>query len=301
MAWKKLGLIFAPAGEHPWMVSHASNPTPEPRGDDVIRVYFGCRDASNRAHIAWVDLEMGNAPRVIRIADEPVVAPGPQGGFDDSGTSMGCLVQDGDRTLLYYLGWNLGVTVPWRNSIGLAIRERPDGPFVKYSPAPLLDRATCDPYTLSYPFVARDNEGWRMWYGSNLAWGSHEKDMHHVIKYARSRDGIHWERTGEVALGLEGGDEIAVCRPWVEDRGSSQRLWYCHRGAAYRLGLAESRDGRTWNRVPLPKELDVSPTGWDSEMLAYPARLDHRGRQYLFYNGNGYGKTGFGVAVADAA
>ncbi len=285
------------------MLSHASNPTPESREGDVVRVYFGCRDAGNRAHVAWVDLDMSVTPipKVIRVAEEPVVVPGPAGGFDDSGTSMGCLVQDGDRTLLYYLGWNLGVTVPWRNSIGLAIRQHPDGPFVKHSPAPLLDRSACDPFTLSYPFVLRDERGWRMWYGSNLQWGAHERDMHHVIKYAQSQDGIHWDRTGEIALGLNGGDEIAVCRPWVDNSGASYRLWYCHRGASYRLGLAESPDGRAWWRCTLPEELDVSPAGWDSQMLAYPARFDHKGRKYLFYNGNGYGKSGFGVAVEDAA
>ena len=283
------------------MLSHASNPTPESRGGDVVRVYFGCRDGGNRAHVAWVDLDMSAAPtpRVIDVADEPVVAPGALGAFDDSGTSMGCLVHDGNRTLLYYLGWNLGVTVPWRNSIGLAIREHRDGRFVKSSPAPVLDRAACDPFTLSYPFVMRDERRWRMWYGSNLRWGSQERDMHHVIKYAESTDGIDWRRTGEVALGLSGDDEIAVCRPWIENGGATYHLWYCHRGGSYRLGVAESNDGRVWQRRPLPAGLDVSPTGWDSEMLAYPARLDHQGRRYLFYNGNAYGKTGFGMAVEE--
>jgi len=301
MAWRKLGLVFAPTGSHPWMLSHASNPTPESRGGDIVRVYFGSRDERNRAHIGWVDLDMASRVRVVDLADEPVVAPGPVGGFDDSGTSMGCLVQDGDRTLLYYLGWNLGVTVPWRNSIGLAIRESPGAPFVKHSPAPVLDRAACDPFTLSYPFVMRDGRLWRMWYGSNLQWGPQERDMHHVIKYAESKDGLHWERTGEVALGLCEPEEIAVCRPWVESDGAGYRLWYCHRGAAYRLGLAQSGDGRNWQRSSLPGGLDVSPEGWDSKMLAYPALFLHRGRRYLFYNGNDYGKTGFGVAVEEAA
>ncbi len=300
MSWRKLGQVFVPAGERPWMLSHAANPTPEPRGGDVVRVYFGSRDRDNRAHIGWVDLEMTPSPRVIRVADEPAVTPGEPGGFDDSGTSMACLVHDGERTLLYYLGWNLGVTVPWRNSIGLAVRERPDGPFVKYSPAPLVDRAACDPFTLSYPFVMRDGERWRMWYGSNLRWGSREQDMDHVIKYAESRDGLSWNRSGEIALGLNGPNEYALCRPWVERRGSSYRMWHCYRGHAYRLGLAESSDGRAWKRQALPAGLDVASDGWDSEMLAYPATIVHRGRRYLFYNGNRYGKTGFGVAVEES-
>ncbi len=299
MAWRKLGLVFAPAGDLPWMRSHAANPVPEMRGGDIARVYFSSRDEQNRASIGWVEVDLEQSPKVIAVATEPVLSPGPLGGFDDSGTSMGCIVQDGERTLLYYLGWNLGVTVPWRNSIGLAIREGRDGPFVKHAPAPLLDRCAADPFTISYPFVLRDGPLWRMWYGSNLRWGAQEQDMDHVIKYAESTDGRTWLRSGEIALGLNGPEEYALCRPWVEKTGEGYRMWYCHRGSAYRIGRAESSDGRSWQRRSAG--IDVSPGGWDSEMISYPALLAHKGRRFLFYNGNRYGKTGFGVAVDDAA
>lgn len=299
MAWRKLGLIFVPAGEHSWMHSHAANPTPEPRGGNIVRVYFGCRDRSNRSHIAWVEVELAEPPRVIRVADAPVVVPGSRGSFDDSGTSIGCLVHAGARTYLYYLGWNLGVTVPWRNSIGLAIREHPDAPFTKFSPAPLLDRSSCDPFSLSYPFVLREEGRWRMWYGSNLFWGERDREMRYAIKYAESSNGVDWHRDGEIALGIEDPQEIAVCRPWVERHDSAYRMWFCHRWPAYRLGVAESSDARSWRWTSLPDGLDVSPEGWDSEMLAYPALLRHQGRRYLFYNGNGYGKSGFGLAVEE--
>ena len=43
--------------------------------------------------------------------------------------------------------------------------------------------------------------------------------------------------------------------------------------------------------------IDVSPEGWDSEMICYPYIFEHRGLLYMLYNGNGYGKTGFGLAV----
>ena len=38
--------------------------------------------------------------------------------------TMACLVPVFGKLYLYYLGWNLGVTVPWRNSIGLAMIQR---------------------------------------------------------------------------------------------------------------------------------------------------------------------------------
>ncbi|MGL4551108.1 MAG: hypothetical protein ACRC33_07970 [Gemmataceae bacterium] len=296
MRWRKLGPVFNADGRHGWMASHAANPVAEPVGGDVFRVYFSPRDADGRAHVASVDVELGDAPRVVAVADVPAVAPGTAGAFDDSGTTMGCLVHDGPRTYLFYLGWNLGVTVPWRNSIGLAVRDRPDAPFVKHSPAPALDRCRHDPFTLSYPCVIRDGAGWRMWYGSNLAWGRHQSDMHHVIKSATSDDLVTWHRDGAVAVGLEG-DEVAVCRPWVVKEDGRYEMWFCHRTDAYRMGYAESDDGVTWRRGAAG--LEPSADGWDSEMVAYGSVCDHRGRRYLFYNGNRYGKTGFGVAVAE--
>jgi hypothetical protein len=299
-AWRKLGLIFVPPGNLPWMRSHATNPVPEARGGDIVRVYFSSRDDKNRSHIGWVDLDMSDQPKVIRVADEPLVVPGPRGGFDDSGATMGCLVHAPERTYLYYLGWNLGVTVPWRIAIGLAIREGRDGPFVKHSPAPVLDRSAVDPYSLSYPFVLREGSRWRMWYGTNLHWGEADRDFRYVIRYAESADGIRWNATDRVALDFDGPGEYALARPCVEQIGSAYRMWFCSRGDSYRLGVAVSSDGMTWRRQPLPAGLDVSPEGWDSEMIGYPALIVHKGRRFLFYNGNRFGQTGFGVAVETA-
>ena len=134
-----------------------------------------------------------------------------------------------------------------------------------------------------------------MWYGSNLRWGTHEQDMDHVIKVAESEDGIHWVREGRIAIGLDGQGEYAVCRPWVEKTSDGYRMWYCHRGDAYRIGVAESPQGDSWQRRS--PGIDVSDSGWDAEMLAYPSIFTLRGRRFLLYNGNRYGKTGFGVAM----
>ena len=74
-------------------------------------------------------------------------------------------------------------------------------------------------------------------------------------------------------------------------------MWYCHRGLTYRIGYAESRDGIHWNRLDHLSGIDVSQDGWDSEMIEYPFVFDHKGKRYMLYAGNGFGKTGFGIAV----
>jgi hypothetical protein len=66
---------------------------------------------------------------------------------------------------------------------------------------------------------------------------------------------------------------------------------------SYRLGYAESTDGRNWMRKDIEVGIARSETGWDSEMIEYSYVCKHQGRQYLFYNGNGFGKSGFGYAI----
>ena|SRR5438067_1080424 len=301
MKWRKLGRVFQPDNHHPWMRSHAANPVAEHRGGDLYRVYFSSRDERNRSSIAWVEIDLRRPLEVLRVAAQPVLGPGEPGSFDDSGTSMGCLVTRPDGTrLLYYVGWNLGVTVPWRNSIGLAVSAAGSEQFEKHSRAPILDRHELDPYSLSYPWVIAEGGTWTMWYGSNLTWSASQADMSHVIMRAQSRDGIAWQRDGAAVVGLRGGSEIALARPCVVQDGRRYRMWYAFRGEHYRIGYAESDDGRRWTRMDQRAGIEVSPSGWDSESIEYPQVFDHGARRYMLYNGNGYGKTGFGLAELEA-
>ncbi len=300
MRWRKLGRVFCPENEHAWMRTHAANAVAELRGGDLFRIYFSCRDDQNRSSIGWVEVDIRRPTEVVRISDAPVIGPGRAGAFDDSGTSMAWLVRHGSRRFLYYLGWNLGITVPWRNSIGLAISESTEGEFVRYSQAPVLDRSKEDPYSISYPCVLVDGGQWRMWYGSNLGWGPRQTDMAHLLKYAESDDGVHWRRDGKIAVGFNADDEYAMSKPCVIREGGRYRMWYSYRGAAYRIGYAESDDGRTWMRRDELAGISVSDSGWDSEAVEYPFVFDHGGCRYMLYNGNRYGLTGLGIAQLES-
>ena len=299
MQWQKLGHIFCPENNYDWMRTHASNPSVEARGNDIFRIYFSTRDGDNRSSIGWAEIDINRPTEVLRISDKPVIGPGEIGTFDDSGTSMACLVNVGSKRYLYYLGWNLGVTVPWRNSIGLAISEGPDEPFVRHSLAPLLDRNDVDPYSISYPWVMHDQDLWRMWYGSNLSWGKEQKDMAHLIKYAESTDALHWKRDGIIALNFKDSTEYAMSKPCVIKENNLYRMWYSFRGVAYRIGYAESENGVHWIRKDSESGITVSESGWDSETVEYPCVFISSGKKYMVYNGNGYGRTGFGIAVLE--
>jgi hypothetical protein len=295
MSWKKRGQLFAPDNLHPWMKSHAANPFALHRHGSIFRVYCTSRDAQNQSHIVWVDVDLEKVC-VLGVAPQPLLAPGQLGTFDDSGVALGWILELQGRLAFYYLGWNLGVTVPWRNSIGLAFLNPEKNILERHSLAPLLDRAAVDPFSISYPCIIKEKRLYRMWYGSNLSWGRDQSEMQHVIKTASSRDGIHWQREGEIAIGLQG-DEYALSKPCVIRDRDRWRMWYSYRGPSYRIGYAESVDGTTWQRQDSQVGIAPSPSGWDSQMICYAHVFEHLGTRYMLYNGNGYGATGFGLAI----
>jgi hypothetical protein len=279
------------------MRAYAANPVAEPLGGDVFRVYFSGRNDHNRSSIGYVDLDITEPMTILREAEAPVLGPGATGMFDDCGASIGCIVAVGDQRYLYYMGWHVTDAVPWQNAIGMAISDGPGRPFRRVSHAPVLDLDATDPYTLSYPWVRYEAGRFRMWYGSNVAWGRQKSDMRHVIKYAESADGIAWQRDNVVVIDFDGPDEYAICRPCLVKDAGGYRMWFCARGTSYRIWEARSDDGIVWERRRDAPAIDVSASGWDSEMTAYPCVFDHHDVRYMFYEGNGFGRTGFGLAV----
>jgi hypothetical protein len=228
---------------------------------------------------------------VTAVAQEPLLGPGAPGSYDDSGVGGGSIVQQEDGHRFYYMGWNLGTQVPWRNSIGLLKRPILTRQFA----GPIMDRSPEDPFTLSYPWVLRDGDRWLMWYGSHTTWNHEKHYMHHVLKLAYSSDGLRWER---VAAPVIAGDlEQSLARPTVTREGRGFRMWYAYRTSHYRIGCATSYDGRHWNRCDDEWGLAPAAEDWENAMTTYPAVFSHDGRLWLLYNGNDYGRTGFGLAV----
>ncbi len=299
MKWRKLGRVFEPDTRVPWMASHAAMPLAEPVGTHEVRVYFSSRDAAGRAHTGWCDVDL-RKPAAVRRAAEPILRPGAAGFFDDSGAMLTCLTPADGCTYLYYIGWNLSRSVPFRNALGLAVRDA-DGSVRRYANGPILDRGPHDPCFVSNACVRREDGAWRMWYLSGVEWqprGDRLRHRYH-IKHAASSDGIHWEREGIVCIDFRDDSEYAISCPWVLRAGNDYRMWYSYRGESYRIGYAVSSDGLHWERRDDEAGIDVSPSGWDSAMIEYPHVFDHSGARYLLYNGNDYGKTGFGMAVLE--
>ena len=279
------------------MRTHAATPTAEILDGTYVRVYFTTRDSANRSHIGCLELDLREPSKILRLSEEPLLAPGARGAPDQDGAAMGCVVVESGVRRLYYVRWRLDEAVPWRNTIGVAVSRGDSLDFDK-QPDPVVRLDDRDPHSVSYPWVLRAGAQWHMWYGSNLAWGRTTDSMQHVVKHASSADGIAWLRDGRAVMALASG-EIAHARPCVVLDGDRFRMWYSIRAPGYRMGYAESRDGLSWTRSDEAAGLSPSLGQWDGCEVEYPCVFDAGGHRYMLYNGDDYGRTGFGLAVLD--
>jgi hypothetical protein len=300
MRWRKLGLVFEPGGQAPWISTHAALPWPCPRGGDAFRIFVAGRDSVGRSQVGYVDCELGIHSRVLDVARAPVLGLGALGAFDDCGVMNAAFVERKADVLMYYVGITTGKSVPFRSFTGLAIADKEMLAFERVSPAPILERNAIDPYLTAVSFVMIDEGVYRMWYTSGVRWEASERGPKHFyhIKYAWSRDGVVWERDGRACIDFRD-DEYAIARPFVIKENDIYKMWYSYRGLAYRIGYAESGVGVNWERRDDIAGIAPSTSGWDAEMICYAAVFDHAGQRYMLYNGNAYGKTGFGLAILE--
>ena len=301
MEWVKKGLIFRPDGSIPWMRTHAAAPIPLHLEGDIYRIYFSTRNETNKSQIGYVEVHLNHPYEPLKVSEAPVLALGRQGYFDCDGLYAGSLVKGGGRLYLYYSGWNAGIHGSFYSSIGLAVSNDYGLTFTKYSEAPIMARSEVDKWAVMGPFVLKEGPLWKMWYISGLEafFVNGAFKSRYDIKYALSSNGVDWEPTGITSIDL-GRRDTNIARACVIGENGGYKAYYSYiskHAGQYMIGYSESADGRTFVRLDDRIGLDVSPSGWDSQALAYPFVFSHGGRKYMLYNGNQFGKDGFGLAV----
>ncbi len=305
--WEKLGILVAPDPAIPWRQSHAQLPVVVParhEGADRFHAYFASRDRDGRSSIGRALVELGPAPRLLAIERDPVLAPGALGAFDCDGVYPASVVTAADGgQRLYYVGWLRGARPPlFYAAIGLATAPNGSSAFQRHSAGPIVDRGPFDPCLVTSPSVYAHESGWRMVYVSGLSWEERDGALHsrYHLKTATSTDGVTWVRDGRVAVDFKDASETNLGRGSVVKTPAGWQLWFCAAwpSTKYRLGYAESRDGVTWTRCDERAGLAPSsdPGAFDSEMVAYPYVVRHRDTEFLFYNGNSFGRDGMAVA-----
>lgn len=252
-----------------------------------------------------IDVDGENPARILSVYDRPLIGLGNPGTFDDSGVTLGSVVRSEDEILFFYTGWKRRRVVSFELSIGV-LRWNPDGEILeRIFQGPLIGQDRHHPFLTAGPFVVKENGLFKMWYCSGTGWNFPDGNAEpaYTVFYAESRDGVKWDPRGGPIIPYNFDGEV-ISAPWVVKTTDGYRMWYCFRGSAsraekcYRIGYAESDDGFTWTRRDSFSGISLSASGWDSEMVCYPAVCNYGDRTYMFYSGNGVGRGGLGYAVA---
>lgn len=300
MNWKKVAHIFSADNNYQWMISHASVPLVLNIYENLVTIIFSTRNANNKSCIARLVYDI-NKLTIVSIDDKSLFQVDSIGNFDSDGVMASDVIRINNKVFVYYIGWNVCKNVPFRNAIGIA--EYKDNQIIKIFDGPILDRSIYDPCFVASCCVIKIGDIFVMYYLSCVNWQKENNGFKHFynIKIATSTDGFKWEREGKIAIDFKSNKEYAISTPRVIFDDGIYKMWYSYRGSKYspnyRIGYAESCDGFTWIRNDIDFCLDVSINGWDNEMVCYPYVFKYNNSFYMLYNGNEYGKTGFGLAI----
>jgi hypothetical protein len=307
--WEKKGIIFKVEDfQNDFIKSHASIPFAYHVNENNFRIYFSSRNENGKSLPYYIDSIISNGSiELIGDVIGPLLELGDLGTFDDSGIMPSCLIKNNGQLFMYYIGWNPQVTVSYRLSIGLAVSNDNGLTFKRYSEAPICDRDINEPYFNTAPFVLFENKKWKMWYISCTGWkmiNNYPEPSYH-IKYAESNNGINWKKEGVICLDYDENAK-ALGRPCVIKQNEGYNMYFSYRKTdqyrvsslnGYKIGLALSSDGINWKKTYNNTGIKLSDSGWDSMMMEYCHVFEHLGMMYMLYNGNDFGKEGFGYAV----
>lgn len=269
--------------------------------ESIYRIYYSTR-INGKSTPMYIDVDKKSF-KIINKCSKPVLSYGRVGMFDHYGVMPTDIVSiDNNIKYMYYIGWSLRHDIPYHNTLGLAVTIDGGNNWKKYSTGPIFNSCVGEPGFIGTAKVFNDGGDWSMYYLSCRDWVKEKDKLEPIydIKLAKSKNGIDWEPSNKIII------------PLLENEGGissfqkiENKAWFSVRGIiSYRNNVNESYKIKTaslinnkWvrdNHI----ELDVSPDGWDSEMVAYPYIIKENNKLIMFYNGNGFGKTGIGYAIA---
>jgi ribosomal protein S18 acetylase RimI-like enzyme len=313
MKWEKIGKIFDPS-EHPLgegFVGFAQSPQALVF-DGFVRIYFSSRkkDPQNDkflSHIAFVDMDK-TLRSVLGVSKHPVIPLGGLGCFDEHGIFPMNVLRHGKNIYGYTCGWNRKVSVSVDTAIGFAESHDQGLTFQKNGDGPILASSLHEPFLVGDPFVSVYDHLFHMWYIYGTEWKRRAQQENperiYKIAHATSLDGINWHREGRQIIS-DNFPEESQALPTVIAFNGTYHMFFCYRQSfdfrenrnrAYRIGYAYSFDLLHWTRDDAEGGIEGTERSWDADMLCYPHVFRCDDKICLLYNGNEFGRHGFGLA-----
>jgi hypothetical protein len=320
MKWIKKGKIFDPSGFTLNGSKHEFAQSPQTLVfGDFVRIYFSTRkkDPENGQYlsfVAYVDFDK-EFNKVISVSEKDVIKWGALGTFDEHGIfPINPLMHNGKITA-YTCGWSRRVSVPVETSVGYVISNDNGKTFERICNGPVLSSSLQEPTLVGDAFVQVYDNVYHMWYIFGREWipATNTEPVARVYKIAHavSGDGINWKKEeGQQIISDKLNKDECQALPTVIKIGNRYHMYFCYREATdfrknpergYKLGYAYSDDKINWIRRDDISGIEAAKGEWDSDMMCYPHLFSCGEKVYLLYNGNEFGKHGFGLAELEHA
>jgi len=272
------------------------------------------------------------------VSKKPLVGPDPDSSIRDRGVGFPYVLPREDAPwLMYYGTWGSSWATKREltNRLGLAISDDRGLTWrvAQESILPSGPPGSFDSGAIPSAAVLRDGtNSYTMWYtaaGKYIPFGNINQGILH-IGMARSSDAVNWDKSGRPALRAREGAarpfEACLTRPAVLKIDSVYHMWLsvydmapgsrpgnallpsskgqaitrkATAGGSYHLEYARSTDGVNWTRYAGQSIMPLTPGGFDSRSQSYASVVDMGDQIWLFYTGDGLGRTGVGLATLD--
>ncbi len=273
--------------------------------EDRLRIYFGTRPADGMSRAAFLDVDLEDPTSILYLHDKPILELGEPGMFDEHGIIPNHVFRHDGKVYLFYVGWSRRQSIPYSNWMGVAASDDNGFAFRKCFEGPILDRTRDEVHSATGLMCVKHEGCWHGWYATGTQWllidGRYEHT--YAIRACRSDNLFEWTRPNRPIFANKLPNESST-RPTIIFLENRWHMWFCYRGTqdfrdgtdSYRIGYAWSTDLKDWTRDDSKAGIDVSTSGWDSAMIAYPCVVSVGGKILMFYAGNGFGRAGFGYA-----
>jgi predicted GH43/DUF377 family glycosyl hydrolase len=253
-----------------WDAVDVLNPSVIRQGDAYYNLYSGFDGKTWHTGLAV------SADGIAWRKEGKILSPGPGGWEGDTIAANGSVIADLSQILYYYQAGD-----PPR--IGLA-RSTNGHQWTKLGP-PILDigpRGSWEERGVGDPYVIRAGEAYYMFYlGMDRA-------RRQRLGVAMSSDGISWHKLRAnpiLELGEFGAfDDNGLGEPAIWTSHGSYWMLYTgrDRSEVRRLGLARSRDGVHWEKLP---DVFAGDQAWNSKVLCDPSVLVEADRVRVWFGG----------------
>jgi hypothetical protein len=281
--------------------------------EDSLRIYFSTRlieeDKQYLSHIAYVEFDENFS--IKATSDKEVIGLGKLGTFDEHGIFPLHVFTEKNRVLGYIGGWNRKKSVSVDGAIGLSISMNNGITFSRLGDGPIIDASLNEPFLIGDPFVIKRENVFHMWYIRGTKWiedpNTSRDERIYKIAHAVSPDGISWTKdkeSSQIVPDKIGLDE-AQAMPSVIKINQTYFLFYCYRNVfdfrtnpsnGYKLGCVRSENLHDWEPEEIVQESSSMNELWDQDMQCYPHVFTWKNKHFIAYNGNNFGREGFGVA-----